>query len=605
MGNEIFASSDAVRSSKPLAYAQTYTLPEPLRLEHGGLIEKVDVVYETYGQLNERKDNAVLVCHAISGDSHVSRHNEQDDPGWWDIAGVVGPGKAIDTDKYFVICPNILGGCRGTTGPNSINPTTGRRYGRDFPTITIGDMVNVERKLIAHLGIEQLLAIVGGSMGGHQAMCWAFRYPECVRGVAAVATSPRLTSQALAFDIVGRNAILRDPQFRDGQYYDSGKGPTVGLAIARMIGHITYLSREAMEEKDVDRLRPRDVAMDFEKKFSVGSYLGYQGTKFVERFDANSYISISMAMDLFDLGATPEQLARTLSPSKARWLVLSFTSDWLFPPSQSRGIVDALLANKTPVSYGNIASSCGHDAFFLPDDLPAYGELLAAFLANVSGTPLAAREDEDADPGDHHESTSIFHRHRLDYDKIMDLVPPGSSVLDLGCGTGGLLRRLAGRGPARLVGVELDQNNILECVRRGLDVVQSDINDGLKGFVDGQFDYVILSQTLQTVKDVEAVIRDMVRVGKKCLVSFPNLGYWKLRKMLSETGKAPESAGLLRYKWYNSPNIRFLTIADFTEFCGEKGLCIHRMVALDTEADREINDDPNFNADMAIFVVSA
>ena len=229
----------------------------------------------------------------------------KDDPGWWDIA--VGPGKPIDTDRYFVICPNLLGGCRGTTGPAASTPPTGKPYGRDFPTITIGDMVEVQRRLLDHLGIDTLLAVVGGSMGGHQALAWATRFPERVRSVVALATSPRLTSQALAFDVVGRNAIRRDPHYHGGQYYEEKHGPEVGLAIARMIGHITYLSREAMRQKfDADRLQPRDVATEFEKTFSVGSYLGYQGTKFVERFDANSYMVLSMAMDLFDLGGTPQ-----------------------------------------------------------------------------------------------------------------------------------------------------------------------------------------------------------------------------------------------------------------------------------------------------------
>ena len=254
---------------------------------------------------------------------------------------------AIDTDQYFVICPNLLGGCRGTTGPGSINPATGKPYGRDFPTITLADMVDVERLLVDHLGVRQLRAVVGGSLGGHQALTWATRYPERVRGVIGLATSPRLTSQALAFDVVGRNAILRDPHFCGGQYYGRLDGPAVGLALARMIGHITYLSREAMREKfEADRFHPRDVAVEFEKKFSVGSYLGYQGAKFVERFDANSYVTLSLAMDLFDLGSTPEELARAFAPARCRWLIVSFSSDWLFPPDQSRDIVNALIANR-------------------------------------------------------------------------------------------------------------------------------------------------------------------------------------------------------------------------------------------------------------------
>jgi homoserine O-acetyltransferase/O-succinyltransferase len=255
---DAFSSSDSVRSGKPLRYVRTVTFDEPLGLELGGRLPSVTVAYETYGRLNAARDNAVLVGHAISGDSHVARHDPADDPGWWDIA--VGPGKAIDTDRWFVICPNVLGGCRGTTGPNSTNPATGEPYGPDFPAITIGDMVEVQRRLVDHLGIASLLGVVGGSMGGHQALAWATRHPGRVRAALAVASSPRLTTQALAFDVVGRNAILRDPDFRGGRYYGQGTGPAVGLALARMLGHITYLSPQAMSEKfEADRLQPHDV----------------------------------------------------------------------------------------------------------------------------------------------------------------------------------------------------------------------------------------------------------------------------------------------------------------------------------------------------------
>ena len=601
--NNLFESSDSVRSARPLKHAQTATFDTPLKLELGDGLPSVTVVYETYGQLNAAKDNAVLICHAISGDSHVAKHDDADDPGWWDI--VIGPGKPIDTNRYFVICPNLLGGCRGTTGPGSINPATGKPYGRDFPTITVGDMVEVQRRLVERLGIRKLLAVAGGSMGGHLGLAWATRLPDRVGGVIALATSARLTSQALAFDVVGRNAILRDPHYHGGQYYDKPHGPGVGLAIARMIGHITYLSPEAMTQKfEANRLQPRGVATEFEKKFSVGSYLGYLGTKFVERFDANSYVALTTAMDLFDLGGTPAELAAAFRPAQCRWLVVSFSSDWLFPPDQSRDIVNALIANDAPVTYCNVQSDCGHDAFLLPADLASYGELIRAFLGNLVGD-VAVTTDESEDEDYHgHGPTSIFHRQRLDYDRILELIPPSASVLDLGCGGGGLLARVKKKDPHRLIGVELDEQEILACVRRGLDVIQADLNKGLRAFSDKQFDCVVLSQTLQAVYDVEGVINDMLRVGRTCIVSFPNMAFRTLRRMLAEDGRAPKSAGLLRYEWHNTPNIRFLSIADFEEFCRQKNIRVHRHITLDTESGTEVFDNPNLDADLAIFVIS-
>jgi len=603
---EYFTSSDSVRGDAPLKHARSVTFAEPLELELGGRLPEVTVVYETYGRLNEAGDNVVLVCHALSGDSHVARHGEADDPGWWDI--VVGPGKPIDTGRYFVICPNILGGCRGTTGPNSINPATGRRYGPDFPTITIGDMVQVQSRLIDHLGIEKLHTVIGGSMGGHQVLQWAGKFPHRIRGAVAIATSPRLTSQALAFDVVGRNAILHDPNYRGGQYYDEPAGPNVGLATARMIGHITYLSRESMKQKfEADRLEPRDIPVEFEKRFSVGSYLGYQGAKFVGRFDANSYMTLSLAMDLFDLGDSVEELAGVFQAGSCRWLIISYTSDWLFPPDQSRELVNSLIAADKPVSYCNVVSACGHDAFLLPDDLDSYGELIRAFLGNLDGQAPRGQA-EPAEPLDadvcSYAPTSIFHHRRLDYDLITELIPHPAGVLDLGCGTGELLARLERRGHERIIGVELDEKAILACVRRGLDVIQIDLNDGLTPFADKQFDCVVLSQTLQAVKDVEAVVDEMLRVGRQCIVSFPNFAYHRLREMLAEQGRAPETSGLLHFKWYNTPNVRFLSIADFEDFCKSKGIEVHRMLALDTEAAREVSDDPNLNADLAIFIIS-
>jgi homoserine O-acetyltransferase len=359
-----------------------------------------------------------------------------------------------------------------------------------------------------------------------------------------------------------------------------------------------------MQKFDANRLSPRDIATQFETKFSVGSYLAYQGDRFGERFDANSYITLSMAMDLFDLGATQEELEAALRPASCRWLVISYTSDWLFPPFQSQQIVDALVANRKPVSYCNVESPCGHDAFLLPNQLGSYGTMIEGFLANLHGTDSSGRAASERQPVTH-KPTSIFHDpQRLDYESIEDLIPAGASVLDLGCGTGGLLSQLRQLGHHQLIGIELDESAVVACVRRGLDVLQADLNEGLSIFADGQFDVVALSQTLQTIIDVRRVIREMLRVGRRAIVSFPNLGYHKLRRQLADGGRAPLVSLGGGSRWYDTLNVRFLTIADFDEFCRDEGIRIHERVFLDTEARRRVTDDPNLNADLAIVVLS-
>lgn len=619
---DLFESSDSVRTARPLQQLRSVDFHGPIKLVNGGSLPKITIAYETWGNLNTRKDNAVLICHALSGDSHVARHDPDDQPGWWDL--LVGPGKVVDTDRWCVICSNVLGGCRGSTGPGSTNPATGQPYGSDFPAVTIQDMVDCQAMLLDHLGIEQLHAVVGGSLGGQQAVCWAARHPKRVRRCCAIATSCCLTSQAMAFDVVGRNAIMRDPAFNDGQYYDQPEKPDVGLALARMLAHITYLSPQAMAGKfDADRHQPRDIPTEFEKKFSVGSYLAHQGDRFVERFDANSYISLSMAMDLFDMGKSPEQISQNLEAAQCDWLLVSFTSDWLFPASQSREIVDALLKLNRNVTYCNVQSPSGHDAFLLEDSFPSYGGLIRSMLQRPTErpptpesrsaatiVPPTTESDSDAQrslydgPSPLLRKQSLQQAQRIDIDLTLTLIEPGCSVLDLGCGEGQLLERLAQRGHTRLQGVELDEASVVACAAKGLDVIQADLNDGLSSFADAQFDYILLSQTLQSIVNTEAIVREMLRVGRRSIVSFPNFAYHRVRDMLYHDGRSPATQGLLPYDWFNTPNRRFFSILDWQIFCEQRGITIHHQLFLDTETGRYIKDDPNLNADLAICIIS-
>ena len=365
-----------------LVETQTWISAEPpLELECGQSLNSVTRAYETYGELSPARDNAILIFHALSGDAHVAGYHTPTDekPGWWDI--MVGPSKPFDTSKYFVICVNVIGGCKGSTGPSSVNPHTSRPYGLEFPIVTVRDMVRAQKRLIDHLGISKLLAVTGGSLGGMQALDYAVRYPYDVASVLAIATTARLSAQGIAFNEVGRQAIMADPNWQGGDYYDKAL-PLAGLAIARMIGHITYLSEEQMHAKFGRRLQDRQAfGYDFKTEFQVESYLKYQGNSFVRRFDANSYLYITKATDYFDLAAGHRSLVEALEDARAEFLVVSFTSDWLFPTHQSKDLVRALHANGLQTTFLEIPSAYGHDAFLLPNDQMA--ETITGFLGNV------------------------------------------------------------------------------------------------------------------------------------------------------------------------------------------------------------------------------
>ena len=355
--------------------------PDRLKLDSGEFFGPIKVSYETYGKLSAKRDNAVLLLHALSGDHHAAGRYSPDDrkPGWWD--NFVGPGRGLDTDKYFVICSNFFGGCMGTTGPSSINPETSKPYALSFPSITVSDMVRVEKAVLDHLGVNKLRTVIGGSLGGMQALEWTLLYPEIVRSAIVIAATSRMSTQAIAFDGVGRNAIISDPGWQKGNYYGSS-GPTKGLAIARMVGHITYLSSTSMRRKFGRALLDRSGERQFDAdEFEIESYLSYQGRSFVERFDANSYLYITKAMDYYDIAERFGSLNKAFRNARAKFLIVSFTSDWLFPPYQSMEIVKALMSNDKEVSYCNIESDYGHDAFLL--EVESLARLVRGFLDHV------------------------------------------------------------------------------------------------------------------------------------------------------------------------------------------------------------------------------
>ncbi|HPS00961.1 MAG TPA: homoserine O-acetyltransferase [Candidatus Sumerlaeota bacterium] len=338
---------------------------EPLQLENGETLGPITVAYEVYGALNERRDNAILLCHALSGGAHAAGYHPGDQkPGWWDI--MIGPGKAFDTDRYCMICPNVLGSCYGTTGPSSINPKTGKPYALNFPVVTVPDMVNVEAKLLDHLGIETLLCVAGGSMGGMVALQWAVSYPQRVKSTLAIASTHQHSPQQIAFNEVARQSIMADPAWNKGDYYDSD-GPTMGLAIGRMVGHVTYLSEEGMRRKFGRRLRDRErFGYDFSLDFEVESYLRHQGQSFVSRFDANSLLYLTKALDYFDLSIGYSSLTEAFGGARGSlFLLIAFSSDWLYPPHHLKEVARAIRRSGGDATYYEIHSDYGHDAFLL------------------------------------------------------------------------------------------------------------------------------------------------------------------------------------------------------------------------------------------------
>jgi homoserine O-acetyltransferase len=363
---------------------QTAKFSEPVRLKSGAVVDEYELVYETYGVLNPDRSNAVLVCHALNAAHHVAGHYT-DDPqnvGWWD--NMIGPGKPVDTGRFFVVGVNNLGGCHGSTGPKSVNPRTGKPWGADFPVVTVEDWVATQARLADHLGIQRFAAVIGGSLGAMQALQWTISFPERVRHSIVIACAPNLSAQNIAFNEVARQAIITDPDFHGGHYYEFNTQPTRGLRVARMVGHITYLSDDEMAAKFGRQLKNGKLNYTFDTEFEIESYLRHQGRKFSEYFDANTYLRITKVLDYFDPALEHGgNLAKALAPASAKFLVISFTTDWRFSPERSREIVKALLDNRRDVTYAEIDAPHGHDAFLLED--PRYHRLVATYFDRIAG----------------------------------------------------------------------------------------------------------------------------------------------------------------------------------------------------------------------------
>ncbi|HLP41187.1 MAG TPA: homoserine O-acetyltransferase, partial [Fibrobacteria bacterium] len=450
--------------------------PGGFRLVSGRTLPEVEVAYETYGTLDADRGNAVLICSPLTTDAHAAGWHSPEDkkPGWWD--DMIGPGKAIDTNRYFVIAQNMLGGCKGTTGPCSIDPATGRPYGSAFPRITVEDMVKVQRLLVEQLGIDTLEAVVGGSMGGMQALQWTVSFPDKARKCICIAAAACLSAQALGFEIIGRKVIVNDPEFRGGNYYDHGGVPERGLAYARMIGHLTYLSALSMHQKFGRNQRTGHDEDRFETGFEVESYLAHQGEAFVRRFDANSYLHITWAMDHFDLFARYGSLEKAFAESKAEFLLVALSSDWLFFPEQTRELGSVLLGLKKVVSLVELDSPYGHDAFLL--EVAHLSRVLNGFLEKPASGPkrisgpaqvfpaAAAQAKAQVAPATAPRPAAFPRSAAGDLAAIGTLIEPGSHILDIGCGDGALIDNLYRSHGVTGIGIDFDLGHVVECLRK-------------------------------------------------------------------------------------------------------------------------------------------
>jgi homoserine O-acetyltransferase len=556
-----------------VVFPQSLTLtlpPEGFKLEKGGVLHSITVAYERCGLLTDDNSNVIFVCHALTGDAHVAgiRPGETEPDGWWE--GMIGSGKGIDTDRYQVICANILGGCKGTTGPASLSPVTGKPYGSEFPKMTVGDIIEVHRLLLRQLGITRLAGIIGGSFGGMQVMEWAVRYSTEVDRAMVIASAASLNSQALAFDIVGRHAITDDPNWNKGDYYENGQHPHSGLSSARKLAHITYLSQGLMDEK-FGREKRTDwlVAGDefkqkrdeiFRTYFQVESYLQHQGEKFIRRFDANSYLHITLAMDEYDMAERYGSLEKAFEKLASRVLVVSLSGDWLFMPCQSEEIVTALVKQHKRVSYCHLDTDAGHDAFLT--HISDLKRIIHSFLA--SPEEMAQRAIPQKSQSDH-------------YQQVVELIPQEGRVLDLGCGDGSLLTILKERRNVSGNGVEINVEDVIHAIGTGCDVILEDVDDGLAIIPDDSYDRVILSETLQTIKRPRELLQQILRVANEAVITFPNFACMDVRFQLLFGGRMPKGKQI-PYEWYNTPNIHLFTLKDFMALCEEEGIIVQDLI---------------------------
>lgn len=545
--------------------------PEGFLLESGERLPQIVVAYERYGELAPDGRNVVYVCHALTGDAHVAGYRSEDpkSAGWWQ--GLIGPGCGLDTDKYQVVCANVLGGCSGTTGPTSINPATGKPYGNSFPLLHMKDAVRVERLLLEQLGVKHLAAVIGGSLGGMRALEWGINHSDFVDRVIAIASGASLSPQALAFDIIQREEIEDDPDFRNGDYLAHGTVPARGLSRARQIGHVTYLSSQTMAAKfgrDTRETPIPGVQSRFSSHFEVESYLNYQGQKLVDRFDAMSYLLVSRMLNVYDPAKEYGGLDRAFAQSSCQFLVVSISTDWLFPPEQQLELVRTLMAARHRVSYLRLDSPFGHDAFLIDSEVPKLARAVRAFLEGSATAAAASGATQQ------------------DLEVIRPMIPEGAYVLDVGSGDGSTFLDLVRHRKITGVCLDLDFDMIVACMSKGLCAVHLDADAGLADIPSDSFDCVLLNQTIQQLHSALQSLRQVLRIAPVGVVGYPNFAYWRYRLGLALLGRLPVSESL-PYEWYDSPNIHVVTIRDFEALCAKEGIRIeHRHVMADDPCGR-------------------